>query len=100
VDFRDPRQRDAYYDGLLADTRMREAEDPATASNPNLIPACSRFVPGAPTPQRAFPSRRMIKVAKELGENALVQSICQDDFTPAIDAVLSRIGAIIRNECR
>lgn len=101
VDFGDPVARDRHYDELLADPAMVNTVDPETIANgyPNLIPSCSRSVAGSTTLQRAYAPRRFVKVAKEFGENAVIQSICQDDFTPAVDALLQRIGTVIRGEC-
>jgi len=99
VDFGNPASRDQYYDALLADSRMVNAVDPDTVNNANLVPSCLRSVPGTDVPQRAYAPRRFVKVAKEFGENAVIQSICQDDFTPAVDTLLRRIGTIIRGEC-
>jgi hypothetical protein len=100
IDFSNPSARDAYYDGILNDPRMIETVDPNTLTgNPNLIPSCLRMIPGSDVPQRAYPPRRFVKLAKELGENSVVQSICQDDFTPAIDTLLERIGDVIHGEC-
>jgi hypothetical protein len=100
IDFSNGAARDAYYDALLNDPRMQEQPDPNTLTgNPNLIPSCLRMIPGSDVPQRAYPPRRFIKVAKELGANSVVQSICQDDFTPAIDTLLKRIGDVIHGEC-
>lgn len=100
IDFSNADARNAYYDALLNDPRMVETIDPNTLTgNPNLIPSCLRTIPGSDVPQRAFPPRRFIKVAKELGENSVVQSICQDNFAPAIDTLLKRIGDVIHGEC-
>lgn len=103
VDFSNPNARDAFYDSLLADSRMVETIDFSNpAGNPNLVPSCLRVITdemGNPVTQKAYPPRRILKVAREIGENAVVQSICQDDFTPAIDNLLKRIGNVIRGEC-
>lgn len=39
-----------------------------------------------------FPSQRIAQVAQAFGEQGMVQSICQDDFGPAIDAIIDWIG--------
>ena len=100
VDFTDPLERNNYYDSLLNDPALVETVDPNSIANnnPNLTPSCLRNVPGSDVPQRAFPPRRFIKVAKEFGENATIQSICSDDFTPAvnqiIDIIARQLGAV------
>jgi hypothetical protein len=50
-------------------------------------------------PQKAFPPRRFIKVAKEFGENATIQSICSDDFTPAVDQIIDIIARQLGSVC-
>ena len=40
---------------------------------------------------RAYPPTRIVEVAKGFGENGLVQSICQDDLGPAVDAIADLI---------
>lgn len=74
------------YDAILADDRMQETVD-TTVMMTRLRPACN--VPGRGI---AFPARRLVSVARAFGSQATVQSICQDDFGPAIDAIATRIG--------
>ena len=40
-----------------------------------------------------------MQVAQGFGENGFVHSICSDDFDPAIDALVDRIGARIDPAC-
>jgi len=103
VDFTDQGARDGFYDSLLRDPRLIEAPDPNTLSaNPNLIPSCLRDSvdpgTGMTVTQKAFPPLRFIKVAKEFGANAVIQSICGDDFAPAvnqiIDIIAKQLGAV------
>jgi len=78
------------YARILLDDRMQERIDP---DNPNrLQPSCN--VPGRGV---AFPPRRLVRVAQGLegaGASTAVSSICQNDFTPAMDAILGRIGRL------
>ncbi len=91
VDAGDPASLDAYYDRILSDPLMQpEIENDGTPVA-NLRPSCSRVSPDGVI-QSAFPPRRIVEVAKSLGEQALVQSICQDDLTPATDALVSFIS--------
>ncbi|MCZ7679046.1 MAG: hypothetical protein M5U28_09955 [Sandaracinaceae bacterium] len=71
---------------------MAERVDPA---EPN------RLVPSCQVPERgmAFPPRRIVEVARELGPTSVVQSICQEDFTPVIDAILTRVAARVSGSC-
>lgn len=80
------------YDALESDPRMMEVVDPETSSN--LEPSCN--LPGRGT---AYPPTRIVEVAQGFAGNGVVQSICQDDFTPAIDAVLTRLAARASGEC-
>jgi hypothetical protein len=103
VDFSDPEQRDAYYAGILNDGRMTEAVDPGTApgsGNGNLVPSCVRpaAAPGG-KPQTALPPRRIVELAQAFGENGVVQSICQDDFGPAMDVIIDAIAAHLQSVC-
>jgi len=83
------------YDGILADPRMIEAVDtmPST-SGARLTPSCN--VPGRGV---AFPPRRIVEVAKGFRENGIVQSICQDSYTAALDAIIEKIADALGNVC-
>jgi hypothetical protein len=84
VDFGDAAARDAYYAGVLGDPRMQEIPDPTRPPGEgNLTPSCTT------DHGVAYPPRRVVEVARRFGEAGLVQSICEDDFGPAMDAVLS-----------
>jgi hypothetical protein len=94
TDFGDASARDRFYSGILDDPRMFEAIDPET--NPgtgtgNLRPSCVDIDPQG---QRsvAYPPRRIVQLAREFGESGIVQSICQDDFAPAIGAIVDTIA--------
>ena len=84
------------YDAILSDDRMREMVDPVEPTH--LLPSCN--VPGRGL---AFPPRRMVRVAQELeggGASAVVQSICQADFGPAMYAILTRLASTLGTTCR
>jgi hypothetical protein len=102
VDFGNPSARDAFYERLLDDPRMQQTVDPA--SNPGsgrgtLTPACSRSVPGEQAPSTAFPARRIATLAKAFGSNGMIQSICQDDFGPAIDSFVGVMAKPLGEMC-
>ncbi|NOY91562.1 MAG: hypothetical protein GXP55_10200 [Deltaproteobacteria bacterium] len=83
------------YSAVLSDPRMQQAADPSMPSR--LMPSCN-------TPGRglAFPPVRMTQVAQGLhaaGAHAVVQSICQADFTSAMDAILDRIFDALDGGC-
>jgi hypothetical protein len=88
VDFSDDRARDQYYDRILSDARMQERpvmeDQPSLA---NVAASCTRL-DASGEPASAYPPVRLVQVAKAFGRNAVVQSICQDDFGPAMDAII------------
>ncbi|MDW8361817.1 MAG: hypothetical protein RMK74_05420 [Myxococcales bacterium] len=82
-------------DRILADESMIETIDPAMPTR--LKPSCN--VPGRGI---AFPPRRIVQVAKELmlrGAGAVVQSICQADYGPALDLIIDKIADALGGAC-
>jgi hypothetical protein len=77
---RDPNDID--YASLLADERMQFRIDPDNEAR--LIPACEYGGVGS-----ASPARRIVEVVRPFAEddNGLVQSICQPDLRPAMEAI-------------
>jgi hypothetical protein len=94
VDFGDAAARDAYYETILNDSRMQETIDqstnPGTGSG-NLSPSCVGTDASGHT-WLARPPRRIVKLAQLFGPQGIVQSICQNDFGPATDAIVGLIG--------
>ncbi len=78
-DFADnPASREAFYDALLSDPRMRPSQNP----DGTVTSACdSEGASAAPAP-------RLVELARGFGGNGRVLSICQDDWSPAIDSML------------
>ncbi|MET0391403.1 MAG: hypothetical protein ABW321_35845 [Polyangiales bacterium] len=99
VDFADDASRNAYYDSILADDAMQERvvgeRNPQTAS---MSPSCIRR-DRAGRDAVAYPPRRMVQVAKGFGANGVIQSICQDDFGPAMDAIIDVIARQLGAVC-
>ena len=94
VNFDDSASRERFYSAILNDMRMQEQVDPATSPGTgqgNLKPSCSRVVAGETTPSTAYPPRRLVELARQFGEQGFVQSICQDDLSPAVSAILERL---------
>jgi hypothetical protein len=87
----DADSRESYYEAILNDPRMQET--PNGNTNPNLAklnPSCSgETAAGNPAP--AYPPVRIVEVARAFGPNGVVQSICQKDFGPAMDAIITAI---------
>ncbi|MBK8170628.1 MAG: hypothetical protein IPK60_09835 [Sandaracinaceae bacterium] len=80
------------YDAILNDSRMQLSTE-VVMGIPSIVPACS----GAGG--SAAPARRIVEVARGFGENGIVQSICQEDFGPALDAIIDRIASKLENVC-
>ena len=77
---------------ILADPRMQPMIDPAHPER--LVPVCADTSGG----QTAVPGFRMVQVAdglRQLGASVNVHSICQNDFTPAIDDVIARVAGAL-----
>lgn len=94
VDFSDEAARNAHYDGILNDPRMVEVPDPALMMGEgNLTPSC-KTANGT-----AYPPRRFVDVVRGFGESGVLQSICQDDFGPAMDAIIEVIAKQLGAVC-
>ncbi|MET0385308.1 MAG: hypothetical protein ABW321_05080 [Polyangiales bacterium] len=100
VDFTAAASRARFYDSILNDDRMQYApDDQAGTGQGNLKPACDRAVEGETLQSTAYPARRIVELAQHFGENGIVQSICQDDFGPAVDAIATTIGRQLKPSC-
>lgn len=83
------------YDAILADSRMQEEIDPAMPTR--LKTSCN--VPGRGV---AYPPRRIVQVANLLqdrGAGTVIQSICQSDFSPALNAIIAKIADVLGGAC-
>jgi hypothetical protein len=87
--------RDAVYSRLFADPRMQEQID--TEDTPD--PTDDRLKHSCEGPRTADPPIRLLQTAQGFGRNGVVQSICSDDFAPAIDAITARIGSRFGADC-
>lgn len=82
------------YDALLADSRMQ----PRPLTGTNELDAVCRD-PAGGVQSAAYPARRIVSVARGLGEAGVVQSICQSDYRPALDALVRKIASVIDAVC-
>ncbi len=83
------------YDRILSDPAMQERIDMAMPTR--LVPSCNR-----PGTGLAFPPVRMVRVGQELearGANTTIQSICQDNFTGALNAIIKKIADVLGGAC-
>jgi hypothetical protein len=94
VDQDDPAAVDGFYDEILAHPMMQYAiddrETPEEPQDDTLRVSCTNG--DLEQSARAYPPRRIVEVAKSFGRNGFVQSICEDDFVPAIDLIVTRIA--------
>jgi hypothetical protein len=97
VDFSDDATRDAYYDKILADPAMQERVQ-GRGQSAQLTPSCMR-TDRTGRPSTATPPRRIVDVVKGFGQNGVLQSICQDDFGPAMDAIIEVIARQLGAVC-
>jgi len=47
----------------------------------------------------AAPARRFLELTKQFGENGVVTSVCEDDYTPALKVVIDKIAAQLTGAC-
>ncbi len=83
----DAAERDKFYDAILEHPDMEER---IRADGWDLEPVCS--YPENYGDTVAWPARRIVQVARGFGENGVVQSICQENFTSAVDAIVETIS--------
>ncbi|HKP56244.1 MAG TPA: hypothetical protein VJV78_05980 [Polyangiales bacterium] len=99
VDFEKPASVNRYYDRILRDARMKEVpQNENVPSIATVAPSCTR-TDRFQQPATAYPPRRIVQVAKSFGRNGMVQSICQDDFGPAIDGLVDMMAKDVRAQC-
>ena len=99
---------------ILADPRMVPAIDfEATDGQGNAVPdriktSCERnridIVNGEEQAvlELAYPPRRIVEVGLEIengGGSAVIETICQDDFTPAIEGITRRLADALGASC-
>jgi hypothetical protein len=77
------------YAAILADPRMEIAPHPFWEGL--LRPSCEVTARGS-----AYPPRRLVRLVRDFGEQAVVTSICSASFASTTEAVLSRLGTTIR----
>jgi len=82
------------FDAILGlkSMQFREAE-PSTNGTILPEPACTS------ASGTAYPARRFVEVAKGFGRNGVVRSICSDDFSGALDAVVQKLATQLTGAC-
>jgi hypothetical protein len=100
VDFSNDAQRNAYYASVLSDSRMQAQIDPSSATGKlRLTPSCTKADAKGVPQAVAYPPRRLVEVARAMGEHGIIQSICQDDFGPALDPIIDVISKPLGTRC-
>ncbi len=88
----------ADFDRILADPRMIErVDDSPESEGRRLVPSCD--VPGLGL---AKPPRRIVEWVRgvdEVGNNGIVQSICQADWADSVDAIARLIASKLPAGC-
>lgn len=97
-DLLEAESREAYYDAMLNDSRMQEKPNGKPGKDANLEPSCNRKLATGPD-ATAYPPVRLVQVARAFGEYGVIQSICQDDFGPAMDAIIRAITDRLVSVC-
>ena len=90
------------YAALLSAGAMQEVPNPADADTQGqqLTPACTATDGSGD----AFPGRRIVETMEGLaagntGVGTVVESICAADYSPALNAIVDRIAAALRQLC-
>ncbi len=81
---------------VLADARMQYVPEPANATG--LAWACTARNADATVRSEATPGRRYVELASRV-PGAVVRSICEEDFRPAIEEITRHIGSRITRVC-
>jgi hypothetical protein len=82
------------YTRILSDPRMIEMVDTTVMGGGRLQTSCNVPMRGI-----AFPPRRIVEVARGFGENGIIQSICQESYAGALDAIIAKIADALGNVC-
>jgi hypothetical protein len=94
--------RDAFYDAVLDAPGMQERVEPESTTSPangNLAAACETPDAAGEPNGKAYPSRRLVEVARGFGAQGFVDSVCQQDYQPAIDQLIDRVAARPNARC-
>ena len=90
VDFSDASERNEHYDTIMDHPSMQQMVDGRGNDDPaddNLMSSCMTAAGG-----NAYPPRRIVEVARGFGEHGFVQSICDSDWTYAMELLAQRVA--------
>ena len=103
----DADDRASFYQAVYRDPMMQET---INATGDKLSYSCTlpnrNYDPGAPEgpdndphETAAYPARRITRVAEGFEENGIVESICQESFTGAMDSIIRAISQRLGGRC-
>jgi len=98
VDFTDAASRNTYYDRIANDRRMQPVVAGAGLLAFGINPACTR-INNMGQAETAAPARRILDVVRGFDENGTFQSICANDYGPAMDAIIEIIARQLGAVC-
>jgi hypothetical protein len=79
-------------DDILERSDMQFAENTASPGLPRLSCVSNKG-------DEAYPPRRMLEVAKGFGDQAVIYSICEDDYGPALNTLIEKIASKLKGNC-
>ena len=81
-----------YYDAVLDADAMQIAIDdkgtPLVTDDDGIVASCEKPAGPNSDPNRAYPPRRLVQVAKAFGSAGVIGSLCADDFASTIGGVI------------
>ena len=94
INFEDENSRKQFYSQIRADQNMKYV---LTSTGDNIRNAC--IPEGSTDGQGALPAWRILDVVEGFGENGVIQSICEDSFAGAINAIIKVISRELSAVC-
>jgi hypothetical protein len=80
---------------ILKRPDMQFAEQFANGKGTGIpVPSCT-----SSTGEDAYPPTRMLEVAQGFGDQAVIYSICEDDYGPALDKLIEKIASKLKGNC-
>ncbi len=90
-----PGSEDKDIDALLAMPAMQFRAQQGNDQLPE--PVCQ--LDGSTPLEKAYPGRRHSIVAKAFGDQGVIYSICNNDFSPALNTLIEKIAAKLKGNC-
>jgi hypothetical protein len=97
VDFESQLATDAFYDSIQADERMLQRVD--NRGTPEVADDMLEASCDADVGFEAHPPTRLVEVVRGFGKHGLLQSMCEPDLGPAIDALIHKLGEHLSAPC-